>query len=150
MKVKVIIDVCVWSQDWFRNVLPVLNRDEHIIFVFAECGKYSNELDRFLKLKRFLNLQLQRKRAEIAPANDIEHFELFLSRNSGYRRCEACDDPHIFSLVRVKSVRFVFTSDERIETCRKTMQGIISKEFLNFRIIKDYAQFEQHRVSLGV
>lgn len=150
MTTRIVLDVCVWSQAWFRNILPDLSEKADVVFVFSKCGKYSEELDRTRQLQDFLKIQLMLGRADVAPNADVLHYENYLNNNFDFCSYEQCDDPHIFSIVRVKGVRLVFTSDLRMERCRKRMQKKIAKEFLNFRIIATREQFDQRRLELGL
>lgn len=150
MNNRVVIDVGAWSQKWFQDILPELQGNERIVFVYSNCGRFSEEIDRVLQLRRFLSIQASLGRCEVAPSLDIEHYEKYLVGVRDFCNCEACDDPHIFSLVRVKGINFVFTSDIRINKCRKKMQGVLAQSFLQFRIITSARQYNQLKRFFGV
>jgi hypothetical protein len=147
--VRVVIDVNVFQQDWFSQILREIDKASHIVFVFSRSGKFGEELDRQRKLLEFLRLRLMTGKSEVAPDGDVLFHEKRLSDNDDFK-CEVCDDPHIFSLVRVKNVKFVFSSDKRMELCRRRMQDVIAREYLLFRVIYSQLQFEQHRAALGL
>ena len=86
-----------------------------------------------------------RHRIEIAPKADVEAHISSIENCQAWVECEACDDPHIFALVRVKSVKFILTDEKRMEKCRKRMNARLDRKYLSFKVVNSESSFDSHK-----
>jgi hypothetical protein len=148
---RVYIDVCAWGSEWLRAVLSEISSSQNVIFVESQDWKTSKEKQRQFQLMGFLkNVQDRygRHRVEMAPKTQVEVFIDKILGCAEWNGCEACDDPHIFALVKVKGVRFVITSEKRMDTCRSKMHGHLDREALKFRLVNSARNYKAHRNAL--
>lgn len=87
-------------------------------------------------------------RVEFAPKRDVEAHMEKLEKIEAWNSCKECDDPHVFAIVRVKSVQFVLTDEKRMETCRGKMQGCIDQKYLGFRLVNSARNYRAHKAAL--
>lgn len=149
--VRVLVDVCVIGQGWFKEVLPDLEKIERLVFVESTDWKSLNEKQRAIQwIERLKIIQkvYGKKKVEFAPKADVEAHMRKIEECVAWCNCEECDDPHVFAIVRVKSVSFVITSEKRMDVCRKRMQGHLGQEYLSFRLINSMRNFNAHRARL--
>ncbi len=148
---KLLIDTCAFGQSWAQEVLKEASSCPNVIFVESDDWKSQSEKGRMFKLVEFLKLVRQKygnHRVEYAPTADVEAHMKKIEVVPHWRRCESCDDPHIFAIVLVKNVRFILTAERRMDDCRRKMHGHLDRAYLGFRLINSSRNFKAHRFEL--
>lgn len=149
--VRVLVDVCVVGQGWFKEILPELESIQSLIFVESNDWKSLKEKQKavsWIERLKIIQKVYGKKKVEFAPKADVEAHMKRIERCEAWGGCDECDDPHVFAIVRVKSVSFVITSESRMEVCRNKMQGNLGREYLSFRLINSKRNYDAHRARL--
>lgn len=148
---KILIDTCAIGQEWARKVLDEVKECPRVIFVESIDWKSAGEKGKMVKFHEFLRyvrLKYGEYRVEIAPKADVEAHIAKIQAQEKWTACKDCDDPHVFAIVRVKSVQFVLTDEKRMEGCRKKMQRILDQKYLGFRLINSSKNYSAHKAAL--
>lgn len=143
---RVLIDVSVMSASWFKtDALPELERRNDIVFVVGDDVKNTTEVSRVRDLLAFLKLMGDKGRVERIPKKDIDQQANYIIGQDSWRRCTACDDEHIFALVYIKHIPFIFSTDRRLATCRNTMRRFVDRHYCSFSVISNKKSFDDNR-----
>lgn len=151
---RVFIDSHMFGLTWFRAILPELTNNDKIIFSYGHSKKLAGELTRVRDALRFykqmgaLKSADGRKRRDDANPNEIaEHIEI-ISSSASYKSCSACDDAHIFAIVRLKPTRYIFSEDERMARCRNEIRKSLDRKYCNFIIVSSDIVYQTHRAKI--
>lgn len=148
---RILIDTGAIGQSWAVKVLDELKDGPNVVFVESNDWKSTREKGRIVKLHEFLRgvkLKFGSHRVEIAPTLDVESHIKKIEAVGNWVSCAECDDPHVFAIVRVKSVHFVLTSEKRMDDCRRKMHGSLDRKYLAFRSINSPRNYLVHKVDL--
>lgn len=143
---RVLIDTCVFGQSWFVKVVEDLISNPKVRFAYTPHGKMTQEHN--LKLASFYKRLGDIKRRDDVPERAAERHIKALETSETWKSEEACDDPHIFAVVRELPTPFVFTSDTRIAKCRTCMQRVIDSRYCDFRLISRKANYDEKRAEI--
>lgn len=142
---KVILDVSVAGESWFTDRFEELVGESKVVFVYCEHERYLNELMRVPKLLELLKLMgTLGRRADVDASLCAKHIDE-IGAEGAWIAESACDDPHVFAMAYEKPVKYVFTSDGRIATCRNCMRKVLNKRYCSFSLIRSAANYDAHR-----
>lgn len=145
---KVMIDASAIGADWFQKVVADLMRMKGPVFVRALDPKTLGEHQRAKKLGEFYaNMSRQGKVATITAKVAGQHIE-HLTGSEVWQKTPACDDPHVFATVHAGGVRYVFTADTRIATCRDCINKSMDKKYCGFSLITSEQNYSHHKDAL--
>lgn len=145
---RVFIDGHMFGCDWFLEVLPTLLSSKNVRFAYAPSQKLLGELGRVRKGLEFYRRMGDIGRRDDAPQVEAEGHIRFLTSQRVWVDCSDCDDAHIFAIVFLKPVAFVFTEDSRIARCRDRINSEVSGRYCGFSLIKSSANFKIHRSAI--
>ncbi|MEE4317836.1 MAG: hypothetical protein V2I74_12730, partial [Erythrobacter sp.] len=94
---RVFVDPNAFSADWFPNVLEELVNSSKVTFLFSNCEKGLNEVERVRKARAFMQLMVKARRAIQADREKVEAKKAELERHPEFVGCASCDDGHIFA-----------------------------------------------------
>ena len=151
---RVFIDGHMFGDEWFKTILPDLIDNDRVIFSYGKSAKLDGEHAKaraalsFYKLIGGLKTADGRKRRDDADAVELaRHIEL-ISSCDAYRSCAACDDAHIFAIIRLKPTPYVFSHDSRMAQCRGEIIKVVAREYCDFRVISSDQIYQQHKVRI--
>ncbi|NKJ05424.1 hypothetical protein [Rhizobium sp. SG741] len=140
----VLLDVSASSQQWFQNALKEMGDAKHVRFLYTEEQKYKTEIFKVLYLAKFLKLMGEKGRRidvdKVACKTVMDELEA----NATWTGSSACDDPHIFAMVALRSARYIFTDEHRISKCRKCMSPV-KNVMCTFKTIRSESVYKKHR-----
>lgn len=132
---RVYLDSSIVGQDWFKKVLPELEACPNVKFMCSFHGKAGEELEKTRSLANFLQVMSRMKRVRKVTSEEYAARVSEVLSAPSWQSTAACDDEHIFSVVRVCGSCFVFSTDSRLASCRSVMRQELSKEFSEFIIV---------------
>lgn len=145
---KVMVDASAIGADWFQKVVAELMRLKGPVFVRSLDPQTLGEHQRAKKLGEFYaNMSRQGKVITVSAEVSDQHIS-YLTNHKVWQKTQACDDPHIFAVVHASTVRYVFTGDARIATCRDCLNKAIDKKYCAFSLISSEGNYAQHKDAL--
>lgn len=145
---RVFLDVNVFSESWFAPILRELVGAREVLFVYSPVKKLDGELARAVKLAEFLKIASSMNKVVVADPDETQAHMDYLEAQDRWGAEAACDDPHIFAIVYVRGVRFVFSMDRRIARCRGTINQAIDARYCGFIVIDREVTYRAHRASI--
>lgn len=145
---RIFLDVCIFSESWFSAALDQMARCETVRFAFVKAGKIEDEYKRLFAALKFLNIMSQRNRVDFATVSGCSDREEYLTSCISWQNEPACDDANIFSMIVEKPVRYIFTTDSRIATCRDKIRNSVGKEYCRFSLISNESNWRGHRSNI--
>lgn len=151
---RVFIDCHMFSQLWFKEILPELVNSHSVTFVYSATNKLSVELSKvrqalnFYKLVAGLKGQSGKSRLDDAHDPTVNRHVEYLENNPAFIECECCDDSHIFAIVYSKPTKYVFSHDTRMAKCRDHINKSIDKKYCDFIIISQQSVYKAHRAQI--
>jgi hypothetical protein len=145
---RVTVDASVIGDAWFADISKELIRTKGIEFVYAMDPQTVAEHAKAKKLgSLYTLLSKMNKVIRLSAEAAAPHIE-YLESIDAWQKEDACDDPHIFAIVHACGVRYVFTSEKRLATCRDCLNKVVSKKYCSFSLIRSMANYEQHKAAL--
>lgn len=142
---KVIIDPHMFSESWFNDhTLKLLIECKNVDFVYSQANVALTEMSKVRKAIQFYKLMGDQKKLVLLTSDDHDKCLDFLKNCVEWCDCNACDDPHIFAMVRHNPKSFVFSKDRRLATCRDKVRKVVPKEFTQFSLIMTKEIFEMN------
>lgn len=145
---RVFVDPHMFSHGWFRSALTELVRSKKTAFLFSNCEKGLNEVQRVRQAFEFKKAMLAAKKAVEASSEDVTKHVGFLEAHPAFVGCGDCDDPHIMAAIFIHPAKYVFTEDHRLARCRDRLSGKLNRRYLAFSIVSDEAGYVGIRVHL--
>lgn len=146
---RVYIDANVWGKAWFRSALEEMKSVQNIIFVESTDPKSHKEKSTMVAYLRFLKALESKSRVEYAPKGDVNAKIKYICSNEHWQKHgDCCDDPHIFAIVAVKNVSYVFSEDGRMGKCKDLMQKKLDQACLQFKRVFSSTSYGQHKMKL--
>ncbi len=152
--VRVYIDPHMFGRDWFNEVLDSMVESGNVKFVYCASEAVLAEASKVRSALKFYKLMGSAKGKDGKPLRDDVCKNLFKKRMEivqsvkCYESNESCDDAHIFSIVYLKNVRFVFSCDHRLGRCRDSIRQVVSKKYCRFAILSTQAVYDRHSRSI--
>ncbi|UWU22463.1 hypothetical protein N2601_05725 [Rhizobium sp. CB3060] len=142
----VLLDVSASTQQWFQDALKEMGdtKHKHVKFLYTEQEKYKTEISKVLYLAKFLKLMGDKGRRVDVDKDACKAVMDELEANATWIGSSACDDPHIFAMVALKSARYIFTDEHRISKCRKCMSHV-KNSMCAFKAIRSGKIYKKHR-----
>lgn len=151
---RVFVDPHMFSESWFKAVLPELVKCPKVVFVFGLSEKHLEERGRvrqaleFYKIVGYLRSPDGEGRRVDVLKSDLDEHEDFLNGTKCFVDCDDCDAPHIFALVFVKPTPYIFSMDARMAKCRGVINKNVDKKYCQFIIVSKDKIYKDHRPAI--
>lgn len=142
---RVLIDCHMFSSGWFGPILNELQSMDGVIFIYSEEVKLQSEYEKVRIALQFIKIMKDKGRvievdsiATKLRRETIEAQELWTS-------CSSCDDSHIFAVVYESRLKYVFSKDKRIASCRNVINRVLDNRYCQFIVVSSDDIYRKHR-----
>lgn len=142
---RVFIDPHMFSEEWFKSILPELMKSPKVSYLFSNCEQGMRELGKVRIALQFKASMKKIGRAIEADPSEVERHVILLTKNKSFVDCDHCDDPHIFAAIYIHPSKYVFSKDARLAKCRDKMNKIINKKYCSFIVIASNSVYNRHK-----
>ena len=145
----VIIDRSIFSHEWFRPVRGELLKNRNVRIIYSKAYEAFDSIRNYRDLFEYFKAAHKlNKREDVDYEQCAIQIDFLRQHQAWLSNSTCCDDPHIFSLVYLKSCRFVFSMDHRLAACRDAINPYIKSEYCRFIIISSPDTYTKHRQSI--
>lgn len=145
---KVVVDVNVFSTEWFPELLEKLFKRKSVYVVYAELPKFKDESERVTKYLTMIKRFSAVGRVEIVQRDELSEIVNEILGLDVWQNCRACDDEHIFALIGARNVPYLFSTDRRIASCRNRIKGHVDGRCCQFSLISRKSNFDTHEAKI--